>query len=54
MQLLAFEPAEGDAVLIDINGNTLVAASSKAVIRLWDLARREARSLVVCVVCVCV
>ncbi len=43
LQLLTFDDVEGKVALIDINGNSLVLASSQAVVRCWDLSRRDAR-----------
>ena len=42
-QTLAFTEAEGDPILMHINGNFLVALTNKSFLRIWDISRREAR-----------
>lgn len=44
-QLLSMDDGEGSAITVDVNGSTLAVGTSQAVVRLWDLARREARPI---------
>ena len=39
-QILQFSETEGDPVLLDVCGNFLVAGTSLAHIKVWDLSRR--------------
>ena len=39
------DDGEGSAITVDVNGSTLAVGTSQAVVRLWDLARREARPI---------